>query len=524
MIERTVESRRARLLTRAPSGLVALGALAMTGFVIVGRINADEGWYLYAGRLVWRGELPYGDFAFTQMPLMPYVYGILQSIEPSLLLGRIVSVTLATGGIALLVRASRRIGGDVNALIVAGLSVSATMGLYNLTISKTYALVLLCFGATFAALTSSARPERMLPVACAAAWAAALARTSSLPLTAVVIVFCLWRAPSTRARIRIATVSAGGALLAAAFVLADFTNARFDLLTFHQLLWYDASTSTRLDTVVTERAPEWLGNYPIVSASVIGAIALVLFLPRARALLREHPALAVMAVGALGYLALQLPAGQFAPVEYAAPIVPVLFAVTVPVLLRSIGPIVTTRFRRGLAFGALALTIAVALVHPAPWDYLVRPESSGGVLHQQDVGALVRGHTRDGDQVLAMWAQPIVLASGRNFAPDVTLGPFSYEDLTDARARRLHYVNADLLRNLLESERPAAVVLTDIDRLVLRFQGTLSQAREDPTAVLDALDMHYRSVASTTVWGIDGPVNAEVYIRRGPRSLDRADG
>jgi hypothetical protein len=512
--EGTVESTRARLLARAPAAVVALGALAMIAFVVVGRINADEGWYLYAGRLVWRGELPYGDFAFTQMPLMPYLYGVVQSVAPSLVLGRIVSVILATCGLALLVRASRRTGGNASALVVALLCVSGTMSLYNLTISKTYALVLLCFAATFAALTSSARPERALPLACAAAWAATLARTSSLPLTVIVIVFCLWRAPSTRTRIHVAAVAAGGTLLAGAFVLADFTNARFDLLTFHQLLWYDASASTRIDTVVTERVPEWFGDYPIASASTLIALVLVFVLPRARALLREHPSLAVMALGAVGYLALQLPAGQFAPVEYAAPMVPVLFAVTVPVILRSIGPVVTTSIRRGVALGVLAVTVVVALVHPAPWDHLVRPASSGGILHQQDVGALVREHTRDGDEVLAMWAQPIALASGRDFAPDVTLGPFSYEDLTTARAGELHYVNAPRLQRLLESGRPAAVVLSDIDRLVLEFQGTLTQTRADPTAIFDALDERYRRVATTSTWGIDTPTSVEIYVRR----------
>jgi len=40
----------------------------------LGDLNQDEGWYLYAARLVRTGKLPYIDFASTQGPVMPFVY------------------------------------------------------------------------------------------------------------------------------------------------------------------------------------------------------------------------------------------------------------------------------------------------------------------------------------------------------------------------------------------------------------------------------------------------------------------
>lgn len=39
-----------------------------------GNLNQDEGWYLYAAKLVAVGKLPYRDFAFTQGPVFPFVY------------------------------------------------------------------------------------------------------------------------------------------------------------------------------------------------------------------------------------------------------------------------------------------------------------------------------------------------------------------------------------------------------------------------------------------------------------------
>jgi hypothetical protein len=54
-----------------------------------GAVNQDEGWYLYAARLVKEGKLPYSDFFFTQGPALPFVYSVLP-IE-GMLSGRIVT-------------------------------------------------------------------------------------------------------------------------------------------------------------------------------------------------------------------------------------------------------------------------------------------------------------------------------------------------------------------------------------------------------------------------------------------------
>src|SRR5882757_1777342 len=86
------------------AGILAVAAVVLVAalgllFVVRGELNADEGWYLYASRLVYRGQLPYRDFSFTQMPLLPYVYGLVQLVKPSLYLGRVVSVAFTIGAV-----------------------------------------------------------------------------------------------------------------------------------------------------------------------------------------------------------------------------------------------------------------------------------------------------------------------------------------------------------------------------------------------------------------------------------------
>src|SRR5665213_2216583 len=43
--------------------------------VLYSGINSDEGFYALAARSVSEGDLPYRDFGYTQMPLLPYING-----------------------------------------------------------------------------------------------------------------------------------------------------------------------------------------------------------------------------------------------------------------------------------------------------------------------------------------------------------------------------------------------------------------------------------------------------------------
>src|SRR5258708_27183994 len=59
--------------------LVPVLLLQLAVFLPVARyrlIDGDEGFYLMASRLVFEHRVPYRDFFFTQMPLLPYIYGL----------------------------------------------------------------------------------------------------------------------------------------------------------------------------------------------------------------------------------------------------------------------------------------------------------------------------------------------------------------------------------------------------------------------------------------------------------------
>ena len=154
------------------------------------------------------------------------------------------------------------------------------------------------------------------------------------------------------------------------------------------------------------------------------------------------------------------------------------------------------------------------VVQPGVGEYFTGPDNPESVAAANRVGAYVREHTRSGDEVLTLWAQTIGLVSTRDQVPGVTVGPFSYEDLSTTRAQDLHFVNRTLLRHLLRAGRPAAVVVTGVDRGILTHTGTYSKQTADPDEVLDELQHHYRLAHHDRGLGIPDPVPVDVYLRR----------
>lgn len=63
-----------RSLRRWSLSVVILSLLIFAAQTLLGNLNQDEGWYLYAAREVMRGHLPHRDFFFTQGLGFPVIY------------------------------------------------------------------------------------------------------------------------------------------------------------------------------------------------------------------------------------------------------------------------------------------------------------------------------------------------------------------------------------------------------------------------------------------------------------------
>jgi hypothetical protein len=235
-----------------------------------------------------------------------------------------------------------------------------------------------------------------------------------------------------------------------------------------------------------------------------------------RAYLRLRPGVVIVALGAVGMLAAQLVGGEWAPVEYFTPVIPALLAVTVVMLVRALRPDGGWSTRPAIGVGAAVAVAAVAvstLVHPGVGEYFTSPNDAGSVQEAGRIADVLRVHTRDGDLVLTMWAQPAGLESTRDQVDGVTMGVFSYEDLTRQEAEEYHFVNREMLRAMLRRREPAAVVLTGVDELVFGSRGTFSDVPADPDEVTGELEQRYRLVDTARVWGVHEPTWVRIYVR-----------
>lgn len=136
--------KKSLLISSLIAGLFAI--LLSFANVIFGPLNQDEGWYLYAAKMVSVGKMPYRDFFFTQTPFLPIVYGMFRGMwaDWGILGGRFCTAFLglsAALGTALLaargVEKKNRWEAGLTAFLLIGCNVWHS---YFTAIPKTYAL------------------------------------------------------------------------------------------------------------------------------------------------------------------------------------------------------------------------------------------------------------------------------------------------------------------------------------------------------------------------------------------------
>ena len=115
--------------------------------VFLGSLNQDEGWYLYAARLVMSGELPHRDFFFTQGLVMPIVYAAFGWLWSALgvMGGRLFTAALSIAALMLAGKTVERCCTKREDALLVRLVFTALLGLnlwfsYFTTIPKAYGL------------------------------------------------------------------------------------------------------------------------------------------------------------------------------------------------------------------------------------------------------------------------------------------------------------------------------------------------------------------------------------------------
>ena len=386
---------------RALWPLAAVGAaqaILFVPFALRRFVDPDEGWYGFGAVRALRGDVPYVDFFYPQMPLLPYVYGAWTTVfGDSWHAERVCSAVLAVAVGVLVYAYARRVSTLAAALAAtAAYATSALVFVWFATI-KTYALTALLLVGALVLL------DRPRPRLLAAGLLSGLAVASRLLAAAALpaYVFVVWR----RGRSSTASFTAGAlAGLAPALVLLAWDPGAF---VFDNLGYHSARSSGGLVGDLPQKA-HVVGNLFGLGATdtaaglqFLGLVLVALWAAAASLVLARRVPLPLAVAGLLGVASI-VPTPAY--VQYYSLTVPFLVLGIVeafPLLRRSVRAVAGRLVVACAAAAAIAYGAAAA-VDVRDYDRS-RAEPGANIAAVEDVADAVKGQVRPGEAVLTTW-------------------------------------------------------------------------------------------------------------------------
>jgi len=508
--------------------------IALTGAnLLLGDLNQDEGWYLYAARLVSEGRLPYRDFAFTQGPAMACVYAGAQPLVDAFGVagGRLFTAVLGLLAALLaailagrLVSPDRRRAAALLAFMLAALNVYQS---YFCSIVKTYSLCALFMMLGFMALSLARRRSGGWWAALAGACMtlAAATRISAGILLPVVFLFLLVRRGMLFNRPGSAAAwfwFGAGAVLAGCAVFLPFFLAAPDNFIFWMLKYHSSRSVGGFLQLMVYKAgfiSRVVQGY-FVAIGLLCASVLFRILRAGRAGDKPAPSavaasdgtaplasfavllwLCVAAVTAVHFMA------PFPYDDYQAAVFP-LFAAGLACLLAGLpaGP----RAVSWLLAVVFLLSTASAFSSPINQSWFIRErdriwwrlkeKTPLALLHE--AGVRLRAIAGPDGRVLTQDTY-LAVEAGLRVPDGMEMGPFSYYPGWDkATAVRRHVLNGRLLRDLITGAGPSVAAFSGYG-LSIGSPGVVELPAEEQAELRRLVLTRYKVVEEVRHFGQD---------------------
>lgn len=458
-----------RLITILLFLAFAVGTLALSR---VRTLDGDEGYYASAARLVAEGEVPYLDFFYPQMPLLPYIYApVYKAVGSSLMNMRLLSVALGVLSLFLWWLVLRRRWADSPGVILAGLvlvAVNPCFLSWNVTL-KTYALTNLSVFAAMWALDRGLESRRLwwFLLAGSLAGLGVGVRLLYLPWAGILAVVVGWlqlRGTGKRASLGNMGAYLGGLVVglapSAVFLFRDADRFIFNNLNYHQLRfsYLDQSGGTLADQVWL--AFQALGKALFLNPYMFMQMVLVSYgidwAWRHRDS-RAAPLLIISGVGALTHTVACMFPDPVYEQYFTGPLTPLLAPLVVAGLvnlmdlLKRPGPMLA-----GVLVVAVILSAVDLQVRKTGMDW----KEVWSFEHLEKVSAAIESHTEPDDMVLALWPG-YVFETGRRYLPGLE-NHFAVgvsEKLTIPEKIHYHIAGKELILKAFDEQHPTVVVL-----------------------------------------------------------------
>lgn len=482
--------------------------------ILLGELNQDEGWYLYAAGLVARGALPYRDFAFTQAPVMPFVYAAADFLVRSwgVAGGRIFTALLGLLSVlaasALAAKAaSRRWRAHASLIAFALVGINVYQSYFTVVV-KTYSLCALFLTSGMLVLAAGYNSRRLLACFASGVLLALAAGTRisagiALPVVFLFLLFWGWR---TDWRSWFVFGLGGGLGLLAVFL--PLFIAAPDGFVFGVLQYHTLRTPGSLAYQLVLKAgflSRWVQAYMVASVLAVALIAVRIFSPR-RPPVTDSPVgiflmLAVFAAVSLVHF--------FAPFpydDYQVPVYPLLgaalaaAAVNMLVCLTPEEGDVRRRAMNVLIWIVLLGSVLSSFSSPINQQWMIRgrdriwwlTKDKPDLIKLREAGRWIRDNSAPGDLLLTQDTY-LAVEAGRQVPQGLELGPFSYyPDWDSLRAQKLKVLNREGMLKLIK-ETAAPVAAFSGYGFSIRCPEVERLSREDQAILLIALDMRYET-------------------------------
>jgi 4-amino-4-deoxy-L-arabinose transferase-like glycosyltransferase len=462
-----------RYATRPTQGLIlaAFGLAAIViGLALTRFVDGDEGFYALAGVLVLDGKILYEDFFYTQMPLLPYVFGAWLWLfgENWYALRALAAVFSLATAVVLYAHIRRSTRNPAWALLAVGLYGLSSLVFGWFPVGKTYAFSTGLLLGGYALVASREREHRRAAwLACGVLVGLAIDTRLLFAVAVIPLLAAAWGSNLRHAaRSRIAPLMAGLAVgLTPSFAYFALTPKPFlfDNLGFHSVRSSGGLVGNfeqKLHVVL-----ELLGDVQFLTLLVAAATIATLGRRRGRPI-----SLAFWIALALGLVSL-LPTPTWA--QY--------FCVTVPFLIA--GCLETAPALRGTAFGnglaregvvfllGLAAALYVAFAAAGIYRYTAWGEGVPGVARGgqpeswkipeiRRVSAAIDEHADPGEEVLALWPG-YIFGTHAEVVPglETRSSLVAAAHISAESEARYRVVSADAVADMLREQRTRLFVL-----------------------------------------------------------------
>lgn len=458
--------------------------------LVYGNLNQDEGWYLYASGMVHSGAVPYTDFAFTQGPVLPYVYQVIHPIVEGLGVagGRLVTTwfgifsgLLAAATVARMVDRNKAFV-CMAAWILVGCNVYQS---YFTTVVKTYGLCSFLLMCGFFALTYRHWYGSLLAGAFMA-----LAAGTRLSAGIVLPIAGIWLIFQRERRWHWVWFGIGGGLTLLSvflpFLVSAFDQTCFGLFGYHA--GRDPGGLKAMMILKMGFLSRFVQAYFVFT--VLAVAALCLRRPRPRTMNAEAVLLWACGIGiSLVHFTAAFPYDDYQAIAY-----PVLVAA----LALTLAPYVAERWQVSALSFLLLVSVASAFSSPINQDWFVRgrdriwwkfKEKSDLVL-LRDAADLVQASSPEGSTLLTQDTY-LAVEANRQVPAGMEMGPFCYyPDLSRDRAEKLHLLNKEMLLEILEMSDAPLAAFSGYG-LSVESPAVVEVNEADATLFAEALERHY---------------------------------